>query len=49
MIHEIGMDFGSARIECFAKRIIHAFIHFMNDGDRNKFIRSTNMLTKELR
>ena len=43
------MDFGSARIECPAKPITHAFIHFMNDGDRNKFIRSANMLKKELR
>ena len=49
MINEIGMDFGSARIECPAKPITHAFIHFMNDGDRNKFIRSANMLKKELR
>ena len=43
------MDFGSARIECSAKPITHAFIHFMNDGDKNKFIRSANMLKKELR
>ena len=49
MINEIGMEFGSARIECFAKPITHAFIHFMNDGERNKFIRSANMLKKELR
>ena len=49
MINEIGMDFGSGRIECSAKPITHAFIHFMNDGDRNKFIRSANMLRKELR
>ena len=43
------MDFGSARIECPAKPITHAFIHFKNDGERNKFIRSANMLKKELR
>ena len=49
IINEIGMDFGSARIECPAKPITHAFIHFMNNGDRNKFIRSANMLKKELR
>ena len=49
MINEIGMDFGSARIECPAKPITHAFIHFVNDGERNKFIRSANMLKKELR
>ena len=49
MINEIGMDFGSARIECPAKPITHAFIHSMNDGEGNKFIRSANMLKKELR
>ena len=49
MINEMGMDFGSARIECPAKPITHAFIHFANDGERNKFIRSANMLKKELR
>ena len=43
------MDIGSARIECSAKPITHAFIHFKNDGERNKFIRSANMLKKELR
>ena len=48
-INEIGMDFGSARIECPAKPITHAFIHFANDGERNKFIRSANMLKRELR
>ena len=46
MINEIEMDFGSARIECSAKPITHAFIHFKNDGDRTKFIRSSNMLKK---
>ena len=49
MINQIGRDFGSARIEGPAKPITHAFIHFMIDGDRNKFIRSANMLKKELR
>ena len=49
MINEIGMDVGSARIECPAKPITHAFIHFANDGERNKFIRSANMLKRELR
>ena len=38
--NEVGMDIGSARIECPAKPITHAFIHFKNDGERNKFIRS---------
>ena len=46
MINEIGMDFGRARIECPAKPITHAFIQFMDNGDRNKFIRVANMLKK---
>ena len=29
MMNEIGMDFGSARIECPAKPITHAFINFV--------------------
>ena len=49
LINEVGMDFGNARIECPAKPITHAFIHFKNDGESNKFIRSANMLQKELR
>ena len=48
-INEVGMDIGNARIDCTAKPITHAFIHFKNDGERNKFIRSANMLKKELR
>ena len=43
------MDFGNARIECTANTDRHAFIHFINDGERNKFIRSANMLKIELR
>ena len=39
-INEIGMDFGSARIECPAKPITRAFTHFANDGETNKFIKS---------
>ena len=42
------MDFGGARIECPAKPITHAFIHFANDGERNKFIRSTTTGMKTL-
>ena len=43
LINEVGMDFGNARIECTAKPITHAFIHFINGGERNTFIRSANM------
>ena len=48
MITEIGMSIENARIECFAKPITHAFIHFKSDDERNKYIRSANMLKKEL-
>ena len=49
MITEIGMLIENARIECFAKPITHAFIHFKNDDERNKYVRTANMLRKELR
>ena len=45
-INEVGMDIGNARTECTAKPITHAFIHFKNDGERNTFIRSANLLKK---
>ena len=45
----IGMTIENVRIECTAKPISHAFIHFKNDEERNKFVRSANMLKKELR
>ena len=47
-INEVGLDIGNARIGCTAKPITHAFIHFKNDGGRNKFIRSANMLKKRV-
>ena len=43
------MTIQNARIECAAKPITHAFIHFKNDGERNKYVRSANMLRKEPR
>ena len=49
MMNEIGMEFGSVKLACLAKPITHAFIYFANDNERNKFIRSANMLKKELR
>ena len=48
-ITEIGMTIENARNECTAKPITHAFIHFKNDEERNKVVRSANMLKKELR
>ena len=48
-ITEIGMSIENARIECTAKPITHAFIYFKSDDERNKYIRSTNMLKKVTR
>ena len=45
-ITEIGMTMESARSECPAKPITHAFIHLKNDEESNKFVRSVNMLKK---
>ena len=39
----------NARIECPARPITHAFIYFKNDDERNKYVRSANMLRKEWR
>ena len=45
-ITEIGMAMENVRVECSAKPITHAFIHFKNDEERNKYVRSANMLKK---
>ena len=49
MMKEIGMEFERVKLVCPAKPITHAFIYFENDNERNKFIRSANMLQRELR
>ena len=49
MMKEIGMEFERVKFVCPAKPITHAFIYFENDNERNKFIRSANMLQRELR
>ena len=49
MMKEIKMDFESVKLVCPAKPITHAVIYFENDNERNKFIRSANMLKRELR
>ena len=43
------MSIENARIECPAKPITHAFIYFKNDDERNKYVRSADMLRKEVR
>ena len=49
LLKEMGMTIENARIECPTMPITHALIHFQNDDERNKFIKSANMLKKELR
>ena len=49
MIKEIGMDHEKVKLVCPAKPITHAFVYFENDSESNKFIRSANMLKKELK
>ena len=49
MMKEIGMDYEKVKLVCPAKPITHAFVYFENDNERNKFIRSANMLKKKLR
>ena len=39
-ITEIGMTIENTRVECAAKPITHVFIHFKNDDERNKYVRS---------
>ena len=48
-ITEMGMSIENARIDWSAKPITLAFIHFKNDDERHKYVRSANMLRKELR
>ena len=48
-ITEIGMPIENAKIECPAKPITHGFIYFKNDDERNKYVKSANMLRKEMR
>ena len=47
-ITEIGMTIENVRIECLAKPITHAFIHFKNDEERNKFVRSAGHVEKRI-
>ena len=43
------MEFEKVKLVCPAKPITHAFIYFENDNERNKFIRSANMLKKRIK
>ena len=45
----LGMSTDQIQIKCPAKPITHAFLQFTDNDERDKFVRSTNMLKKELR
>ena len=42
------MSIEKVRIKCPAKPITHAFIHFTDDDEKGKYVRSANMSKKEL-
>ena len=48
-ITEIGMTMENARNECPAKLVTHAFIHFKNDEERNKYRQVSEHAEKKLR
>ena len=48
-IIEIGMSTESVKIKSLAKPITYAFIYFNDNDERNKCVRTANMLRKELR
>ena len=45
----IGMSTEQVQIKCPAKPITHAFLQFTDNEERDKFVRSANILKKELR
>ena len=45
----IGMSMEQIQIKCPAKPITHAFVQFIDNDERDKFVRSANILKKELR
>ena len=48
-IVEAGMSKERIQIKCPAKPITHAFLHFTDSEERDKYIRSANMQKRELR
>ena len=47
-VTEIGMSTKYAKIECPAKLTTHAFIYFKGKDERNKYVKSANMLRRGL-
>ena len=45
----IGMSMEQIQVKCPAKPITHAFMQFIDNDERDKFVRSANILKKELR
>ena len=48
-ITTIGMSMDQIQIKCPAKPTTHTFLQFTDNGVREKFVRSANILKKELR
>ena len=48
-ITEIAISTENVKIKCPAKLITYAFIDFNDNDERNKYVRSANMLRKVLR
>ena len=48
-ITTIGMSTEQIQIKCPAKPITHAFLQFTDNDERDKFVRSANIMKKELR
>ena len=45
----IGMSTEQIQIKCLAKPITHAFLQFTDNDERDKFVRSANILKKDFR
>ena len=49
IITTIGMSMDQFQTKCPAKPITHAFLQFIDNVERDKFVRSANFLKKESR
>ena len=43
------MSMEQIQIKCLAKPITHAFLQFTDNDERDKFVRSANILKKDFR
>ena len=49
IIPTLGLPIDQIQIKCPAKPITHAFLQFKDNDERDNFVRSANILKKELR